>query len=752
MNAPAFFPILLRAVSGAFLLCCASTLSPAAAHAQQEAPDMLLQKARYQQEIRGDVEEAIRLYRSIVDQHADRRDVAAEALLELAEAYEALGREGARDAYDRIVAEFADQVEVARIARSRLAELPEAARVEPIESNLQMRRLWTSPAEVAVAGLSPDGRYAAFVDWGPVQDPATRGHADVAIWDTREASARLVTDRPPLSIVDVYPSTPIWSRDGRRMAYSLWADGWTHMQLRLVRPDGKEDHAILDNQQMRSVEAMAFSSRGDFVVALLQGWDDLYRIGLVRTDHGDLTVLKTLDQHRPTALSLSPDDRFIGYDVLTPGDSHTHDLVALAVDGSVEVPIASHPADDVRAFWTPDGSEVVFTSHRSGRAGLWTVAWSNDAPAGEPALIHDQLGSMNLLGLTASGAPYFLAPTIRSEVHVAELSLEGAGAMGEVSTVPGTHLLTNMRPSWSPDGERIAWLSRRGDRGEALNVVIEDLGTGNERAYPPPFSRTVRETRVDWSADGGHLLIEGGGGTGRDSYRMDAATGEVVREEYRRDWAGTAGGEFRFADGRQAAALRELGIRIIGQTDVKIFEEGDARLRQGEELLWVRNGVRRIRSFAGRDVEDLTPVGHTHAWSLSPDGRTLALAVAEDSVMESNVLYVLPLGGGDLRDVVKLERPVGAEEGAEITVVQWSPDGSHLIYAVQGTGDPRSAEIWTVPAVGGSPRRLDIPLTAHQLASLRFHPDGRRVAFDVVENQAELWLAEGFPWQIAARR
>lgn len=560
-------------------------------------------------------------------------------------------------------------------------------------------------------------------------------------------------------MVDVYPSSPVWSADGAWIGYTLWATNWTHQKLHVVRPDGTRDRAVLDNVQMADVRAMAFASDGSFIAALLMGWDDVWRIGLVSLKDTSLVILKTLGTHGVVSLSLSPDNRFLAYEYPISAFATAHDIFVLSVDGAAEQRIGSPPADDVTPVWTPDGESIVFASNRSGQRALWAVPWRDGGPRGEPQLVYANLGAMALLGITGSGAPYFRTGRTDSEVFQARLDLTGNGSLSQESRLPETNLLTNLRPAWSPDGERVAYLSRRGPDGQSPHLVVKTLSSGAERAHrlPFPLAGDPRVSRPDWSADGRHVWVEGNERENRSparvSYRIDVESGEVTKEQYRRDFAGLAAlqlTEFAFADGRQAAALRSLGIRLAGQTDVNLFMQGDEPLRPDETLLIVRNGVQRM-SQTDRKLEPLTPLGHMGAWRLSPDGKSLALSIASDSVMISNVLSVLPLTGDGARELVRVERK--GENPGSIVAVQWTPDGKHVIYAlVPSGGNEANAEIWMVASDGGTPRRLDLALTPYQLGNLRFHPDGGRVTYTRINVMDELWLAEGLPWQRTGRR
>ena len=86
-------------------------------------------------------------------------------------------------------------------------------------------------------------------------------------------------------------------------------------------------------------------------------------------------------------------------------------------------------------------------------------------------------------------------------------------ARGEILTAPREHgdvrNLTNSTgvhdrsPTWSPDGERIAWFSDAG--GEYRLLVGDALGRGEPKAYDPGGVRFYFEPR--WSPDGKQILL-----------------------------------------------------------------------------------------------------------------------------------------------------------------------------------------------------------------------------------------------------
>jgi hypothetical protein len=72
--------------------------------------------------------------------------------------------------------------------------------------------------------------------------------------------------------------------------------------------------------------------------------------------------------------------------------------------------------------------------------------------------------------------------------------------------------------------------------------------------------------------------------------------------------------------------------------------------------------------------------------------------------------------------------------------LEWMRDGRYIIARAL---DAASSEIWRVPAQGGTPLKLD--LSVPKMAYFTLHPDNRRFAFSVYdENKSELWVMENF--------
>jgi len=117
---------------------------------------------------------------------------------------------------------------------------------------------------------------------------------------------------------------------------------------------------------------------------------------------------------------------------------------------------------------------------------------------------------------------------------------------------------------------------------------------------------------------------------------------------------------------------------------------------------------------------------------LSPDGEYLALGEEGD---EGGMLLLMRAFGGEPEVLVQFPPGGGGPEQ-----IAWAPDGEHVIYR-------NDREVWSVPRVGGTPRKLEWPIEEDLMVAMRnlaFSPDGRRIAFDAEAGEEELWVMENF--------
>src|SRR5207249_1958236 len=130
-----------------------------------------------------------------------------------------------------------------------------------------------------------------------------------------------------------------------------------------------------------------------------------FQIAVISVVDGSVRVLKTLDSYS-LKIRFSPDGRCIAYDARQQ-DSDNSDIFLLAADGSREIRLVEHPADDQLLGWTPDGNYILFASDRSGTMSAWLQRVSDGKPQGPPDLVKQDIGQAQPVGFTRTGSFYY---------------------------------------------------------------------------------------------------------------------------------------------------------------------------------------------------------------------------------------------------------------------------------------------------------------------------------------------------------
>jgi Tol biopolymer transport system component len=76
--------------------------------------------------------------------------------------------------------------------------------------------------------------------------------------------------------------------------------------------------------------------------------------------------------------------------------------------------------------------------------------------------------------------------------------------------------------------------------------------------------------------------------------------------------------------------------------------------------------------------------------------------------------------------------------GESFTSFAWRPGTREIFFTKSISGEPN--QLWRVNLEGEEPQRID--LSMRRLSGLRFHPDGKRIAFRAGYLEAEVWVME----------
>lgn len=692
--------LLILFAGGAGILACASEQARTPVPPEQSLRQ-LFERARLLEETNQNLARAIQLYEQVVSKAKEQRALAAKAQLQIALIYERLGRkEEAQRAFRAVVKDFSDQIEIVRQARAKII----GPNGSP-DSVTSTRKVWNSDS--AWGAPSPDGRLLTFVDW-------TTG--DLAIRDLTTGQSRRITKKNTPSLAAGFALTSVFSPDSKQVAYA-WSYKESYYDLRVCDLDGSNSRILYHDEQSTSVHPWEWSKDGKHILTSFQKKDGTSQIALVSVADGSARIVKTLDSRGGGRLSLSPDGRYIAYSAFPKEDAWQRDVYVLAADGNRETSLVQLPSDDRVIGWTPDGTGVLFSSDHSGGLDAWLVPVADGKPQGSPVRVKTHIGSP--MGLTPKGALFYSLSSSLTDIFVATIDPDTAKLLNPPKAVTKHTVFEYTHAAWSPDGRYLAYVV---SEGGGRRFAIQSRETGQERQLPANLHRLFTG-RFHWSPDGRSLLVAGFDQPDHHAiFQVDAQTGALTTLVERR-----VAGEL----------LAEPAPSPDGKA---IFYRRQPPNGKGPFLILKREFQ------TGGESEVFREQGPFNWWAFSPDGRQLALLTDTDKEWNARVLKVVPVAGGEGRELFRVQDPEFLFE------VTWSPDGRHLFFSrgadkneEVGVGGEfhRTKGLWRISQDGGQPQRVD--LGPGKLHGPSLHPDGRQIAYAAGEpSDTEVWVVENF--------
>ena len=689
----------------------------------------LFQQALVLEQAEGDLEKAIRIYERIVEGFADDRALAAKALVRVGQCYEKLGKIEAHKAYEQVLRDYADQEEQVAAARSRLAALERAGRSE---SGIVVRQVWAAPDLDIEGTVSPDGHYLVYDD--VVTD-------DLGVRDlTTGENRRLTHNKPPYH---EGMQTAQISPDSRWVAY-----GWRTLdgvsELRIIGLDGSEPRVVGRYPEVERINPEEWTSdRKHLLATFFRAKDGTHQIGWVSVADGSVRVLKTLNWGYPDVF-LSPDGRYIAYDVAPQEDVNQSDIFLLAADGSHEVTLVENAADDDVLGWTPDSKGILIESDRSGTEDAWLIQVADGKPHGSPLLAKKNIGDIQGRGFTREGAFYYTTSTIMRDVYVGALDPATGRVLASPHQVSERFVGSTRSPDWSPDGKYLAFVS--GGMSGISALVIRNDQTGEERELslsPEFYPRRERfgvSAELRWSRDGRAIMLIGRDGEGQHGlYQIDARTGAVtpiVPMTTRGTYIGQAVSSL---DGTEVFYTRYDIVSKIAYISRRNLETGQEReLYRAERPAWIG-----------------------FALALSPDGQQLVFleerlrgdrTYAHPVDTLASVLKIISVHGGEPRALHRVQVQKLEDSISRSTGLAWTPDGRDVLFGTNERIDPQvhTHVLWRIPVAGGEPQKLGVFMEG--LHDLKIHPDGRHIAFSARQKTESVWVMENFLPEVNAAK
>jgi Tol biopolymer transport system component len=270
-----------------------------------------------------------------------------------------------------------------------------------------------------------------------------------------------------------------------------------------------------------------------------------------------------------------------------------------------------------------------------------------------------------------------------------------------------SHIGRNLAPSYSPDGNYLSYVSRRGVLPPLISwgqehLIIRDIRTGEEDVIIPPLSGVVSGWfgGLQWSSDGKKLLL-----VGRNKFHQNG----------------------RFILDLQQNEVETITTERPGWIFNPIWAPDNYNFIVSERGS-VDSGVFALDRDSGK-LTQLSDSNEIFDLALHPDGKILA-AVTPGSIK------LLPVKGGELQDFI--------DSGDSVrNSPVWSADGKWL-YFIKRFREKKISEIWRVSKDGTDAKYLGISYP--QISFLAVHPDGNKLAFTVGDagGIGSIWRIKNF--------
>ena len=605
-------------------------------------------------------------------------------------------------------------------------------------------------------------------DWTSAKVTGTTFHAHWKEWalltgqearaEAEARKARGLTDSLALTTRGIRQTNPRFSPDGTWIAYAS-SSLTRYPQIRLVRPDGSDDHALVDRN---GGSGLSWTPDGKSLV-----YDEMevhrtyYRFfDLRRVDVATGRVSRLTRGLRARDPDVSPDGRSVVF-VRKMGDRSELHLVGLDGSGPRALTVSAPQTEWGDPRFSPDGTKVVASRWTQG--GWLDIALVDVASGASTELTHDRAKDVE-----PSFTPDGQAVVFRSDRDgVSNLYAYrfADGSLLRVASVLGGAFT----PAVSPDGREVAF-ARYSSRGYDVHLAALDLARAAAAEpfvdpYPAPSpavvpdaspARPYRPLQTLWPRFWSPVVL-----SREHEWQFGAATGgsdPLFRHAWGTDVrVGTETGRIGFDGFYQYDRFRPTFLAYLeskhdrqsrGRLDTQSLNlRGTLPLRrtqrssQSASLTW-RRERQGLVSDRGRESAPSDLGGLEAAWSLSS--------------VKQYPYSISPVDGARLRVAVEKDDPaLGSDFSLEKVTADargyWRFAGGGLVFAARTQGGFTLGEerFQRTFAVGGFPDNNVFDVQRTNLAVLRGYPDnaftGRRFFATNLEARFPLgFLQRGF--------
>jgi Tol biopolymer transport system component/predicted Ser/Thr protein kinase len=381
--------------------------------------------------------------------------------------------------------------------------------------------------------------------------------------------------------------------------------------------------------------------------------------------------------------SLAPDGKNFVY---ASDQNGNFDLFVQRVGGKNANPLTPNtPSNEIQPAFSPDGERIAFRSTRE-PAGVYVMEASGENVRLVVAGCHHPSWSPDGKEIVCSTFGHPEAPTTRntwpSSLWIANVEAGDKRFLCEKDA---------MQPSWSPNGDRIAFWFMPPNAGRSDIATISR--TGGEIEIVTKDAST--NWNPMWSPDGKFLYFASDRSGSMSFWRVaiDEETGKVLSEAEAVSTPSNLSRHLSFSrDGR-----RMIYVQTDQQSNIQAVKCDTKSEKTVGDPFWITRGDRNV----------LRP-------ELSPDGTKFVMRISRRT---QDDIVVLSRDGTNWRDLTN--------DKFFDRYPRWSPDGERIAFTSDRGG---RYELWMLNADGTNLRQLTFDTTGDTTFPL-WSPDGTQILF-----------------------